>query len=215
MDKLCSISSLTMRKILNVKSSKIEENEYNFFANDEKILTAKESSSSGQRQFFSSAREFDADFVDANGDKIFSIHRPRKIVGMEKVEVRDVDGKTIGTVEQKMGLSRKFDLVDSRDKTLARATGFSQPKLDFKSKEDHTFEIKCGDKELGSITRIYTKREKKATFITETFDINFDESSNGDFRALVLALAVVIDFVCYEKRDHNNPAGALAGAGVV
>jgi uncharacterized protein YxjI len=144
------------------------------------------------RQYLGHWRTFDVHFFSPEGAFVLLGHHPFRWF-FERIELRDRDGAALGAIQKRFSVfSKKFDLLDASGATLFTVSSPIWSIWTFKFLRRNREAARVTKKWSGLISEVFTDRD---TFAVEFAETEMAESE----RALVLASAVFIDLLYFEK----------------
>ncbi len=169
-------------------------NRYSILTPDgNQLLYAYEDSGDMSRQFMGTHRPLSIHIVDNSRQPVLEASRDFFWM-LSHLRVDDPAGRRIGMLNRRLGLGRKFDLVDGNDRFVAQITsGMFQA---------FTFTAKDGSgNELGRVTKQWSGFGREMFTDADTFQVQYtDGSTDHDFRAMLLASAFAIDMDFFESK---------------
>lgn len=117
--------------------------------------------------------------------------------------VKEVTGRRIGKLQQRFSLLyKKFDLFDAQGRIVG------QIKSPFWKL--WTFEVRDGDKKLGTIKKKWSGALGEFFTDKDNFVVSFAKAdSDKDFKLLLLSACLMVDIVYFEDNQGKSGLGAL------
>lgn len=146
------------------------------------------------RQFLGHWRSFDVQFFSNDRQPWFKAHHPFRWY-FTRIEVFDANNKNLGSIERQFSvISKKFTVKDSRGQQLAEvASPLWKP---------WTFKFTQREKAIAEIQKKWSGLLSEAFTDRDNFLVEFHESKlEEDFRKMILAAAVFIDLMYFEKKE--------------
>ncbi|HEY8280492.1 MAG TPA: phospholipid scramblase-related protein [Bdellovibrionota bacterium] len=149
------------------------------------------------RQFLGHWRSFHLHFFDHNRQPVMVAEHPFRWF-FQRLEVREAGGRALGMVEREFGiLTKKFNVQDAQGRILLRV---SSPLWRF-----WTFPFMAGERERARVSKKWTGLGAEMFTDKDNFLVDFmDTTLNQDERALVLAAAVYIDMLYFERKGSGG-----------
>ena len=156
------------------------------------ILYAYEDSGAMSRQFMGTHRPLSIHVVDPDNRHVLEASRDFFWL-LSHLRV-SADGRHIGTLNRQAFIGRKFALVDGSEASLAQISGSIFRPWTFIAKDAQSNEIARINKKWSGLGReMFTD--------ADTFQVAFtDNSTDQDFRLLMLATAFSIDLDFFEQK---------------
>lgn len=145
------------------------------------------------RWFLRSCRPFTVDVTGDDGRTVIQVTRPFRFY-FHEVEVTDIRGHAIGTVERRWSLLHRLYVV--RERTGHELCVLHGPLL-----HPWTFEIRQDGVEVGKIAKKWSGLLKESFTDADNFGVLFPAGWNVEQKALLLGAVFLIDFVHFENRD--------------
>ncbi len=147
------------------------------------------------RYFLGHWRTFEIHVFDANRQLWFRVVHPFRFY-FQRIEVTMADGRAIGAIQQRFALfSKRFDVLDAAGRLVMTVSSplwkpwtFGFQRADSPSSEAAIVQKKWS----GSLTEVFTDADR--------FRVGFGPGLPTDQRVLVLAAALFIDLVYFEKK---------------
>ncbi|MFH0792566.1 MAG: LURP-one-related family protein [bacterium] len=145
------------------------------------------------------------DITDQNDRICYQVQGKILSLG-KKLYLRDADGKDLYYIEQKLlRFLAEYDIFYQNEVVLKvkKRLSFLRPKFDVKAADgtwdvegnfwDHEYALRRNGVTLAQISKSYFT-------LSDTYGINIQDDVDFD-PAAIIALAIVIDMVCHEKRN--------------
>lgn len=145
------------------------------------------------RQFLGHWRKFDIHFVLPNNQPFLSAHHPFRFY-FERLEIKDARGNALGAVEKRFSiLTKRFDILNDRGLTVMEV---SSPiwKL-------WTFNFMHQGRQIASVQKKWSGIFSEVLTDRDNFMVEFTDSSMDQReRTLILAAALFVDIIYFEKK---------------
>lgn len=164
-------------------------------ATGEHLFTAAEEARSMlARWFLKALRPFTIHVFGDDNQELLRIDRPFRFY-FHQVEVRDVDGALLGTVERQFALLRRIYVVrDAEGREACRLFG---PIL-----HPWTFRILAeGEREIGKITKRWSGLLKESMTDADNFGVELPAELDPMTKAVFLGAVFLVDFVHFEGKQ--------------
>ena len=157
------------------------------------LYYAAEKSSFLLRMFLKALRPFEIIVARADGSTVLNLERPFRFF-FHKLDVRDAQGKLLGTIEREFSLLRRlYRIYSSRGMEMFRLYG---PLL-----HPWTFEIRENDRQVGKITKKWSGLAKEAFTDADNFAVEMPPGKDAETKSVLLGAVFLIDFVHFERSN--------------
>lgn len=147
------------------------------------------------RQYLGHWREFSVFFFDANRNQFMTADHPFRIF-FQRLEVRALDGRLIGVLQQRFSLLHKvFDVLDGNGNLLMTVNSpIWRP---------WTFPFQKQGQTVASIVKQWSGALAEMLTDKDNFKIEFsDQNLSEDERLILLAASVFIDLQYFERKAN-------------
>ena len=157
------------------------------------LYYAAEKSSLLLRLFLKALRPFEIIVARADGSTVLNLQRPFRFY-FHKLDVRDAQGKLLGTIEREFSLLRRlYRITNSMGMEICRLYG---PLL-----HPWTFEIRENDRQVGKITKKWSGLAKEFFTDADNFAIEMPPGKDVETKSVLLGAVFLIDFVHFESKN--------------
>ena len=157
------------------------------------LYYAAEKSSFLLRMFLKALRPFEIIVARADGSTVLNLQRPFRFY-FHKLDVRDAQGKLLGTIEREFSLLRRlYRITNSMGMEICRLYG---PLL-----HPWTFEIRENDRQVGKITKKWSGLAKEFFTDADNFAIEMPPGKDVETKSVLLGAVFLIDFVHFESKN--------------
>ncbi len=157
------------------------------------LYYAAEKSSLLLRLFLKALRPFEIIVARADGSTVLNLERPFRFY-FHKMDVRDAQGKLLGTIEREFSLLRRlYRITNSTGMEICRLYG---PLF-----HPWTFEIRENDRQVGKITKKWSGLAKEAFTDADNFAIEMPPGKDVETKSVLLGAVFLIDFVHFERSN--------------
>ncbi len=157
------------------------------------LYYAAEKSSFLLRMFLKALRPFEIIVARADGSTVLNLERPFRFY-FHKLDVRDAQGKLLGTIEREFSLLRRlYRITNSMGMEICRLYG---PLL-----HPWTFEIRENDRQVGKITKKWSGLAKEFFTDADNFAIEMPPGKDVETKSVLLGAVFLIDFVHFESKN--------------
>ncbi len=147
------------------------------------------------RQVFGHWRSFKVTIFNEQKQKVFDLNFPFRWF-FKTLIVTDVNGATIGHLEERFAIFRKkFDVYDNQNRIVA--------KINSSFFKFWTFEFFDGGRSLGKIQKKWSGMLGEIFTDKDNFVVTFTPMTNPETKALMLATCLMVDIIYFE----NNQGG--------
>ena len=162
---------------------------------DELYFAAEEKGSLLLRWFLKALRPFTILVTRTDGGAVLRLERPFRFY-FHKIDVRDAQGKLLGTVEREFSVLRRLYRVSD-------ATGSVTCQLYGPLLHPWTFQIRerVGDieQESGKITKKWSGALKEAFTAADNFAVEMPPGKSVEAKSVLLGAVFLIDFIHFER----------------
>lgn len=146
------------------------------------------------RQFFGHWRKFNIHIVLPNNQPFVSAHHPFRFY-FDRLEINDSTGRMLGAVERRFSIfTKRFDILNERGMTIMEV---ASPiwKL-------WTFNFMHQGRKVASVQKKWSGIFSEVLTDRDNFLIEFNDASvNQRERTLILAAALFVDIIYFEKKQ--------------
>ena len=149
------------------------------------------------RQFFGHWRSFDIHFFDESRKEFMTANHPFRWF-FQRLDLFATGGRHIGSIERRFSiLTKRFEVQDPQGHVLLEvASPFWKI---------WTFQFTRGEREFARISKKWTGLGYELFTDKDTFLVEFnDPALPSDQRALVLAAAIYVDLMFFEKKGSGG-----------
>lgn len=147
------------------------------------------------RWFVGHWREFEIQAFDPARNPWFRAHHPFRFL-LQRLDVYGANGSTIGAIEQRFTLlTKRFDVTDARGAVLFT--------VDSPLWHPWTFTFHRGGEEAAVVQKRWSGALTEVFTDADRFRVGFGPAVRGDERVLVIAAALFIDLVYFERKARR------------
>ncbi len=149
------------------------------------------------RQFLGHWRTFEIHFYDNNRQEFMIARHPFRWF-FQKIELYEMNGRQIGSIERRFSiLTKRFKVQDTLERVLLEV---ASPLWRI-----WTFPFTRNGRELARVTKKWTGIGYEMFTDKDTFLVEFDDPSlTQDERALILAAAIYVDLLFFERKGGGG-----------
>ena len=188
------------KKWLEILLSFEFRNSYDVFDETQVAVFKVQETSSGVgafigRMFLGPMRPFRVSITDlASGEVVLELRRPFRFI-FHRLDVYAGNGEKIGAIERKWSwLRRIYTIEDANGREIATLFGpFFKP---------WTFEIKLGERTIGTVQKKWSGLGKELFSDADNFGIDLSSIDDPTLKSLAFAAIVLIDVVHFERAKN-------------
>jgi uncharacterized protein YxjI len=142
-----------------------------------------------KRIFLGPLRPFEVLVSEVGGRTLLTLHRPFRFF-FHRLEVRDPDGRSVGAIQKKWSWLRRIYDVEGTSQPVQLFGPILRP---------WTFEIRSGERVLGTIQKRWSGLAKEMFTDADNFGADVSQVADPALKALACAAIVLIDIVHFEN----------------